>query len=628
MGKTAHKVMDAAAVFDAIAKHTTDAIMLLDRDARILFINQPAPGLTIEQVIGTKVYEYVPEAQHEEMRACFKRVLESGEPDTYDNVYATPAGDRMYYQSRVAAMSEDGQVTGFVVLSSDVTVQRTSTAERDRLFELSLDIIAVATLDGRFRRINPACRRTLGYDEDELLSRPFFDFIHEDDKPATRDALSELSQGADVMAFENRYRHRDGHWVTLQWHSTVERESQLIYAIGRDVTQRRALETQLLQSQKLDALGQLAGGIAHDFNNLMLAILANVDMSQGKSSAEMDEPLRDIGRAASRATDLTRQLLTFSRRQEVTPRSVDLNAVTRHTTGMLRRLIPASINVKLSHGLRMPLAHVDPTQLEQVILNLCLNARDAIQGAGEISLETSEVTLEDGFCSDHPWASPGRYVLLSVRDTGAGMSGEVQARAFEPFFTTKAPDAGTGLGLSTVYGIVQQHGGLIHLDSQRGRGTTIGVYLPVAQDGGEHAAAGDSVPASGGQETILIAEDEELVRKVVVTTLEAGGYQVVAAQDGLEAVQLMAEHGRAISLLLFDIVMPQLSGPEAYRRIAEMHPDVPVLFTSGYSDSSHFGGGLPEGTEILGKPYSGRELLQRVRAVIAAAPARDERSGS
>jgi CheY-like chemotaxis protein len=316
--------------------------------------------------------------------------------------------------------------------------------------------------------------------------------------------------------------------------------------------------------------------------------------------------------AAQRAADLTKQLLAFSRRQHLRPVPVDLNELTRGLMKMLRRLLPENIILDWIPGHNLASVNADPTQLEQVIVNLCLNARDAMARGGQLTMETENVLINGRYCESHPWAKPGRYVLLSVTDTGVGMTAEVQERAFEPFFTTKAEHHGTGLGLSTVYGIVEQHDGMVHVYSEPGVGTTFKVYLPA--DSRLAADVGDKIeaPPPRGQETILLAEDEERVRRALVQILERAGYRAIATSNGLEAVQTLRDIEEPVHLALLDVVMPEMGGPESWEHLQTLRQDLRVMFTTGYADERYLEL-LPPDADVIEKPFLTEELLTRIR---------------
>ena len=392
-----------------------------------------------------------------------------------------------------------------------------------------------------------------------------------------------------------------------------------IVAVGRDITQRRELEEQLALSQKMQAVGQLAGGIAHDFNNILQAMRSHLHFVQ--EAAGPDSPLQDdlqqIDRSIQRAATLTRQLLAFSRQQVLHAEDLDLNRTVTDMLKLLGRLIGEDVNLDFRPGSELRSVHADLGQIEQILLNLCINARDAIDGAGSITIATANRDIDADFCEENGWARPGRWVELTVRDDGRGMDQETQRRIFDPFFTTKKMGHGTGLGLATVYGIVRQHDGLVHVESDPGRGSTFSIWLPAGDNAlplAEPVVAG-AVPR--GRETVLVAEDDEAVRELACRVLVHGGYKVIVARDGEEAVRLHAERSRDIALVILDLVMPKLGGREARARILEQAPNVRILFVTGYDpDTVH--GRLDDvrGADILSKPYEPDDLLRRVRKAI------------
>jgi signal transduction histidine kinase len=395
----------------------------------------------------------------------------------------------------------------------------------------------------------------------------------------------------------------------------------------------RKSEDQLRQSQKVEAIGRLAGGIAHDFNNLLTIITGYCDLLLGRMTA--DAPMRreidEVNKAARRAASLTRQLLAFSRRQILEPRVLDLNGIVRETEKMLIRLIGEDIDLKILTAADLGRVKTDPGQIEQVLMNLAVNARDAMPRGGKLTIETANVDLDEAYAGTHVSVRPGSYVRLAVSDTGTGMDRDTLAQIFEPFFTTKGPGKGTGLGLSTVYGIVKQSGGNIWVYSEPGRGTTFKIYLPRVAQAAEQPARDRRPPRmSRGTETILVAEDEAVLRELVRHILETSGYTVLVAADGAEAMATCDRHAGPIHLMLSDVVMPQMGGRELAERLAAVRPDMKVLYMSGYtSDAIVHHGMLKPGTHFLQKPFTPEGLTTKVREVLDqdSAPARTRRAG-
>lgn len=386
-----------------------------------------------------------------------------------------------------------------------------------------------------------------------------------------------------------------------------------------ETVERKLIEERFHQSQKMEAIGLLAGGIAHDFNNILQAIVGYADLAKA-GLAEDDSRFDDISEirnCADRAAELTRQLLAFGRRQVLELKDIDLNDLTKGLLRMLRRVIGEDIVLDCILGHRLGIIHADPGQMGQVILNLCVNARDAMPNGGHLTIETENVRITEEYCRTHVWAQQGHFILLTVTDTGMGMSEETCSKIFEPFFTTKDVSKGTGLGLSTVYGIVHQHDGFINVYSEVGKGTMFKIYLPLVE---RHAEEIDSIvlgEVTGGTETILVAEDDEAIRRLAKRVFERAGYTVLLVKDGPDALLVLNKHADCISLALLDVVMPGASGKDVYDAIRSINPDIRVLFTSGYSDNAiHTRFVLDEGLRLIRKPYDSDTLLREVRAVL------------
>ena len=504
---------------------------------------------------------------------------------------------------------------------------RTSERRFRALVEESWDAVALFGADGTILYGSPATTRLLGYDLAEFVGRNAMELIHPDDRTAVLLRLQEATAAPRARVHvAARVRHKNGSWRYLEGVFTNLLDDPSVAAIVnnyRDVTDRRILEEQVVLSQKMEAIGRLAGGVAHDFNNILTAIGGYTDLLLADLAPD-DQRRRDVEeiyRAAERAAALTQQLLAFSRRQVLQPKVINLNALVPEVEKMLRRLIGEDILFATVLPPRLGNVRADPGQLEQVIVNLAVNARDAMPDGGRLTIETRNVELDESYAADHPSVRPGRYVMLAVTDTGVGMDEETKARIFEPFFTTKVRGKGTGLGLATVYGIVQQTGGHIWPYSERGQGTTMRVYLPrVDEPADPIERPGDVAPETlRGSETILLVEDEAPVRAVTRQLLQRNGYTVLEAPDGPTALALVdGEKGsQHVDLLLTDVIMPGMSGRELAKQLKARRPEVRALFMSGYTDDAVVRHGMLEpGLAYLEKPFRPTALLRKVREVL------------
>ena len=476
----------------------------------------------------------------------------------------------------------------------------------------------------RLLAVNSAAIAHYGYRREEFLALKIEDLRAPEDIPALEQHLATKEAGYHTTG-PWRHRKKDGTLIEVQTSgheiTFAGRRAELV--VIDDVTERKRLEEQFRQAQKMEAVGRLAAGVAHDFNNLLTAILGTTDlMIEDLPADDPDrEGLLDIRGAAERAAVLTRQLLTFSRQQVVSPRMLRLNELITDLVKLLRRLLGEDVTIASALAPDCGAVKADPGQLEQVLVNLAVNARDAMPNGGRLTIETRNVDLDADYPTERVMIPAGRYVMLAVTDNGTGMDAQTNARIFEPFFTTKPVGKGTGLGLATVYGVVQQTGGYIWLYSELGHGTSFKIYLPrVDADGPQPAEEEQRASALDGSETVLVAEDEEAVRLIIAKALEARGYRVLSARDGSEALELAAGHG-GIDLLVTDVVMPDMNGRELSRCLTEARPNLRTLYLSGYTDDAMLHRGvLQEGVAFLQKPFSLAALARKVRDVIEARP--------
>jgi PAS domain S-box-containing protein len=495
------------------------------------------------------------------------------------------------------------------------------------LIEGVRDMIFTLGLDGRITSLNPAFETTTGWPSAEWLGKPFEDLLHPDDVPLALELVSRGIRAERQPVRELRVRTRTGEYRVGEFAATPQmREGQLVGILGtaRDVTERVSLEQQLRQAQKMEAIGRLAGGVAHDFNNILTAITGFADLVLEDLGAQ-DPRRRDvaeIARAAERAAGLTRQLLAFSRQQVMQAQVLDLNALVAGTEAMLGRLLGEDVALATRFAPNLGAVKADPGQLEQVIMNLAVNARDAMPNGGKLTIETANVELDDSYTEEHIPTQPGPYVMLAVTDTGVGMDEKTQTHLFEPFFTTKERGKGTGLGLATAYGIVKQSGGYIWVYTELGRGTTFKIYLPRVAAAPEPPRSGALPgPALDGTETVLLAEDEAGVRAVARQALIRHGYTVLEAPSAEAALDLAERYTGPIHLLLTDVVMPGMNGRALAIRLAERRSDLRIIYMSGYAEEAITRHGvLEQGLTYVQKPFTPDDLVRRVRAALDQGP--------
>jgi len=535
------------------------------------------------------------------------------------------------YSKNIRYGERDKEILTFVArqLASAVEIKRNEQALRRSearyrsLVQSSVYGIYRSSLEGRFLDVNPALITMLGYESAEqvLLLDPERDVFAQPEEHAR--LIEEFRRTGRLDGLEVKWKRRGNGAITVRISgravSSADEPADVLEAIAEDVTDRRALEDQFRQAQKMEAVGRLAGGVAHDFNNLLMVIsgYAEVILAQLHSQHPLHEKGRAIQQAADRATTLTRQLLAFSRKQLLELKVVDVNAIVQDMERLLRPLIGE--NVEFVTLLSPEAAHTraDAGQLEQVLMNLVVNAKDAMPAGGKLTIQTQNTVVDESHRRGQQFIRPGGYVMLSVSDTGMGMDKETQSRIFEPFFTTKEKGKGTGLGLSTVYGIVKQSGGYVIVQSEQGRGSSFHIYLPKALGVAEKHAPPVTDAALGGTETILLVEDEESVRQLVRDTLVAKGYQVLEAEGGEAGLELSAAHTGKIDLVITDVVMPGIGGRELVKQLSNTRPDTKVLYLSGYTEDAIVSdGSIESGTAFLQKPFSLQHLSRKVREVL------------
>jgi PAS domain S-box-containing protein len=504
------------------------------------------------------------------------------------------------------------------------------TAERDQLWTLSEDMLARADYDGRMSAVSPAWTRVLGFTEAELLTRPYADFMHPDDVEATVAGLARMGETGMPTRFENRILTASGAWKSIEWTVAPEPDGVNFIAIGRDITAEKEAAAELeqaqealRQAQKMEAVGQLTGGIAHDFNNLLAGIVGSLDLMQTRIAQGRTETVERYARAAmssaQRAAALTHRLLAFSRRQPLDPKPVNANQLVASMEDLLRRTIGPlhALEIVTAGGLWTTLC--DPNQLESAILNLAINARDAMPDGGRLTIETCNAHLDNAYVAAQRDVTPGQYVCICVTDSGTGMPPDVIARAFEPFFTTKPLGQGTGLGLSMVYGFAKQSEGHLRIYSEVGQGTTVKIYLPRHRGTAEEEESREctaEVPRSEAGETVLVVEDEPVIRDLIVEVLQDLGYRALEAPDGPSGLKVLHSRER-VDLLVTDVGLPGINGRQLADQARVTRPGLKVLFITGYAENATLANGfLDPGMEMITKPFAIEALATRIRSMI------------
>ncbi len=621
--------------YRTLAEAAQDSIFILDADGGYQYINTYGAqtfGYRPEELIGRSIEDLYPAPVVDRQKRMIQKILETGE-GANDELHISISGRERWVESHLVPIKDTGgNINAILGIARDVTERRRG---EERLQETTQRLQLATTSGGigiwdweiQSNRLiwDDRMFELYGISKESFTSsvEAWKKGIHPEDYTAAMEALQATVRGEKGFDTEFRIIHPDGKVKFLQANGMVIRDADgkplRMIGMNRDITDRRNLEQQLRQSQKMEAVGTLAGGIAHDFNNALTGIVGFGEILRMRiaEDEQASHDLDEILRCAERATTLTRQLLTYARRQIIEPVNLNVSALVTDLMRLIGKVVGEHIEVKTSLERNVPTIHADRGQIEQVVMNLCLNARDAMPEGGRLVVETEDAFLEEEYVLRYPYMKPGRYAVLSVSDTGVGMDEATRERVFEPFFTTKGPDKGTGLGLAMVYGIIKQHGGFIHLYSEPGKGTAFKVYFPAIE------ARPDALPAipredilRGGTETILLAEDEEAIRGLAERILTGFGYTVLVARNGEEAIE-MFRRKKEIVLAVLDVVMPRKGGKEAFEAMRKENPNLKVIFMSGYSANAiHESFILTAGVPFLQKPFSPTILARKVREVL------------
>jgi PAS domain S-box-containing protein len=632
LAESEKKLIAALEQNQSVLASISDGFVALDNDWRFTFINAAAERIwkrKAEDMLGKTILDTLKVDYSNPFHANYLDSKRSGEP-----TFFTAYSDIFGLWLEVRGYPHPG---GFTFFFHDVTEERrahrallksekklkAAREMNERIFETSLDLICITDRHGNFLQVNPGASNHFGYRTEDLIGRNASEFIDAEGIEGTRAAMREARNSQSLHTFENRCCRKDGHWVPMNWSVAWSEREEKYFLIGRDMSERIEAQERLNRSQRLEAIGQLTGGIAHDFNNLLTVIMGNSDtLARGLADRENLRRRAELSlEAARRAAELTAQLLAFARRQTLAPEAVAANTLLRDMHELMQRSLGAQVEIEIVGGASLWLCKVDATQLETALLNLALNARDAMPGGGRLRISTANRTVAAGDASGAGDLAAGDYVAIAVADTGTGMTPEVMARAFEPFFTTKDIGKGSGLGLAMVYGFVKQSGGGVGIESEPGRGTTVTLYLPRAQEAvaaKAPAAAPEGAPMPGGSETILVVEDDAALRELVTDQLKALGYRVLVAGNGPTARNILYG-GEKVDLLFTDVLMPGgVTGTELAAEAERQLPGLRILFTTGYSEVPTLKNSR-RGVALLRKPYKTRELARTVRDMLDAA---------
>jgi PAS domain S-box-containing protein len=616
-----------------IVESSDDAIVGKSLDGKIVSWNAGAEriyGYSASEVLARPISVLIPPEQRDELPEILERLKRDERIQHYETVRVRKDGERINVSVSISPVKDaEGKVIGASAIARDVTERKHVEAQlrkseaqfRSLVHDAPYGIFRV-TLDGQLLHVNPALVMMLGYDsEEELMGRNMEKDIYRDPQSRQR-LIREHAHKDDFRGVEAEWRRKDGKVITVKMtgHPVLQKDNSVAYfeVFAEDITERRTLERQLFQSQKMEAIGRLAGGIAHDFNNLLSVILGHSDIleQQAGTNSRLGKSVEATRNAAERAAALTMQLLAFSRKQVIDPTVIDLNQSVSEIQKMLHRIIGEDIELTIRLQPGLGYVKADSGQLGQVLMNLAVNSRDAMPNGGKLAIETANVELDDTYVRQHLGAKPGPFIMLAVSDTGIGMDSETLSHIFEPFFTTKEPGKGTGLGLSMVYGIIKQNNGYVMAYSEPGRGTTFKIYFPRTVE---------SLPVSrsvekeipGGSETILVVEDELALRELTCVLLQEAGYTVLESAGVEDAIATAKDSQRKIDLLLTDIVMPRLDGRELANQLVALRPSLKVLYMSGYTDDVIVHRGLlKQATVLVQKPFTKAKLLRKVRETL------------
>jgi len=629
---------DETAYIRQLLKSSPFGTYLIDLSGKIVTANKKGAehlGKSVEETIGTTLREYFPKDVADHKRLMGIKVVKSGRPVSFkDHV-----GNTWYSNTIFPVRDHQGNITHLAIYGIDISdfklkenALRESEARFRELADLLPQVVFEADAKGTLIYANRHAFNIFGYSEEDFeKGLNMLQMLSPDDRErAARNIQSILTKNPSVFNRQYRAMRKDGTAFPVEIYSSpIERQGDIVGLRGilvdmtehkKDQKEKKKLQIQLTQAQKMESVGRLAGGVAHDFNNMLGVILGYTEMAleQAEADQQLEMALQEIKKAAQRSINVTQQLLAFARKQTIAPKVLDLNKTVEKMLKMMKRLIGEDIDLVWLPASGLWHVCMDPSQLDQILANLCINARDAIAGVGKITIETGKVSFDDNYCEGHLGFVPGDFTLLAVSDDGCGMDKQSLENLFEPFFTTKDVDKGTGLGLATVYGIVKQNNGFINVYSEPNEGTTFKLYLPRHRIPGEQVIEkSDVAPDARGSETVLLVEDEPAILKMTRTMLQRLGYSVLAAATPRQAIDFAQKHADPIHLLITDVVMPEMNGRELAQTLLSIHPKLKRLFMSGYTANviAHRGV-LDEGVNYIQKPFSKKDLSIKVREAL------------
>lgn len=621
------------ALFRGMIENTNEIFTIIDKNGQMIYFTptlEKIMGFKPEEITNRNAFDFVHPEDAVILGDAIRQVLaKPGNVVTRQVRMKHKDGSWRYIESTGYNLLHDPAVQGIVINSRDITEQKEleqAILESESKFRKLVEnaIVGVNIIqDGKIVYANSKSAEIFGYTVSEMVGTPVYEFVMEEDRDLVMENIRKRIAGEiEGINYQFRGRRKDGSIIQIEAYGsrTDFKGKPAVIGMIIDITERKRLEEQLFQSQKLEAVGRLAGGIAHDFNNLLTLIMlhSEVILKQLGENSDVSASIKEIYESAQRASNLTAQLLSFARRRIIEPVVFNVNTLIKGINNMLKSLIGEHIKTEIILDENLHPVKVDPAQLEHSIINLVLNARDAMPSGGKLIIETQNVYLDQNYARTHQEVTPGEYVLIAVSDTGVGMDENIKSRIFEPFFTTKPAGKGTGLGLASVYGFVKQSGGHIWVYSEKGRGTTFKIYLPVYKEVSEAMKLDKKEPVElHGKETILFAEDEYSIRELITKILTSYGYKVIEARDGVEALEKAKGYQGDIHLLVTDLVMPRLGGKDLYSELKKERPQVEALFISGYTDNVIIHNFIiEEGVNFLQKPFKPEALLKKIRSIL------------